>query len=86
MGALGDEQRMIFDPGKPWQNEWQGMPEFLMEDQGPWKSLTIHFDGPDDMRKFAELVGQMLTPDTRSIWYPQADQVSWVNHRYVDEP
>ena len=86
MGAINGEQGMIFDLGEPWQNEWKGMPEFVMEDQSAWRSLTVHFAGPDDLRRLAELRGQPLTPDTRSIWYPEADQVSWVNHRYADEP
>lgn len=53
--------------------EWAGMPEFEQEDKGAWKSITVHFDSPDNLQNFAELVEQTITDKTRSIWYPKKE-------------
>jgi hypothetical protein len=50
--------------------EWEGMPEFNSEDLSAVKSLKVNFRSLDDVRAFAELVGQTLTEKTRFIWYP----------------
>lgn len=53
--------------------EWQGMPEFEHEYLIAWKSITIHFDSPDNLKNFSELVGQAITEKTKSIWYPKKE-------------
>ena len=35
--------------------------------------------------KFAELVGQNITPSTKSIWYPEVQITRFMNKRYIDE-
>ncbi len=38
-----------------------------------------------DLLAFADLVGQKLTPDTRSIWFPTAEIGRMMNKRFADE-
>lgn len=59
-------------------DEWDGMPEFSSDNQMPEQSIKVHFRNTDDRDAFAELVGQRISDDTNSIWYPAAikDQVA----------
>jgi hypothetical protein len=65
--------------------EWAGMPEFTQDDQTSWKQVIVHFNTPEDLEAFAKLVGQTLTPKTRSIWFPEAEIGRLVTKRYVDD-
>ena len=69
-----------------WRKEWKDMPEFVQEDLAPWKSLAVHFENEEDLIKFAQLVQQRITPDTRSIWFPEAEIGRMSNKRFTDEP
>lgn len=71
----------VFDP----MAEWQGMPEFEQEDLTAAFSLKVNFASFEDLQKFAELVGQKLTENTRSIWYPIAEIGHYSDKRYADE-
>ncbi len=73
------------EPDDPAEH-WQGMPEFEQEDQESWKRLIVHFKNRDDYEAFARLIGQSLTEKTRSIWYPQAEIVRYMDKSYTDEP
>ncbi len=65
--------------------EWQGMPEFIQEDQESEFEIRVHFADSDALAKFAALIGQPLTERTRSIWYPKAERVLTDAIRYIDE-
>lgn len=52
-------------------SEWQGMPEFEQESINAFKTIQVHFKSLDDLKAFAELVGQTVTENTRSIYYPE---------------
>ena len=65
--------------------EWAGMPEFSQDDQTSWKQVIVHFNTPEDLEAFSKLIGQTLTPKTRSIWYPEAEIGRLVTKRYVNE-
>lgn len=54
-----------------WQKEWQGMPEFVQESSKPFAMLTVRFANQQALDEFAALIGQKLTPKTKSIWHPQ---------------
>jgi hypothetical protein len=64
------EQNEIYEIGK---KEWAaaGMPSFVATHAGPAKQLLINFRSEEDMLKFAEVLGQVLTPKTRSVWWPE---------------
>lgn len=76
---------LLFEVGEWWENYWRDMPEFVQEDLQPLKSLLINFATREDMDAFARLVGQRITPNTKSIWYPKAEIGRYANKRYADE-
>lgn len=88
LGIIQDrkDQLALFDMEPEWKKLWVGMPEFIQEDLSPWKTISLHFASPGDMWLFSELVGQKLTENTRSIWYPPAEIGHYANKRYADEP
>lgn len=67
-----------------WEKHWQGMPEFVQEDQTPYKSIFVHFENKQDMKDFAELVKQKIGFKTQSIWYPKVEREQLINKKYVD--
>lgn len=52
------------------EKEWTGMPEFVQEKKEPFSKIIIRFETEDDLNDFATLIGQKLTPKTKSIWHP----------------
>ena len=76
-GIAGEE----VDPAQ----EWQGMPEFEQEDAGAFKTIKVHFATQDDIAKFAALVGQSLTRETISIWFPKKEREDLTKYKVLDE-
>jgi hypothetical protein len=62
--------------------EWKGMPEFNQKDLTSWKSIIVHFERYEDLVEFSKAIGQKLTVNTRSIWFPQAEIGHMMNKRY----
>lgn len=79
------EQKPLFDKGEWWEDHWKGMPEYVSHDLTPFKQIIVSFDSREDMEAFSELVGQTITLDTRSIWYPAAEIGRIADKRYIDE-
>jgi hypothetical protein len=79
-------QQALIETGEKWEVEWRGMPEFVQEDLAPWKSIYVHFERREDMQKFAKLVKQTITLNTRSIWYPEAEIGRMATKKYVEGP
>ena len=65
--------------------EWEGMPEFVQEKQEPFSKIIVRFETEDDLNEFANLIGQKLTPKTKSIWHPKLDRGKHSLKRYIDE-
>lgn len=68
-----------------WQEEWNGMPEFVQDDLQPFASIIVHFENREDMEAFAKLVDQNITYQTKSIYYPKASWDIVKGLRYSDE-
>ncbi len=64
------------------KKEWVGMPECTNQDLTASKQLIISFRNGEDYRAFAELIGQTLTPKTKSIWYPKVDISRYMDKQY----
>ena len=64
------EQATLFDMPADWQEHWQGMPEFVQDKQEPYAKIIVRFNSKDDLDDFAKVIGQKLTPKTKSIWHP----------------
>lgn len=64
---------------------WKGMPEYVVEDQEPRKQLIISFRSEEDMLKFGETVlGQKLTPKTKSVWWPAKEKDNNSLKRWIE--
>lgn len=57
-----------------WRAEWVDMPEFIQEKSEPYQKINIRFRNIDDVEKFAELIGQNITPRTKSLWFPKLER------------
>lgn len=68
-----------------WRNHWTGMPEYIQEENGPWKSIAVKFASEQDMQNFAELIGQSLTDKTKSTWHPRREITKNYLMRWVEE-
>lgn len=68
-----------------WEKEWQGMPEFCIENKPPFKELRIKFDTPEDYKLFAKMIRQPLSMKTISIWFPCHPKESRREWRFVNE-
>ena len=79
-----NNQGFLFDVPEGWEEEWQGMPGFVQEDQSPFKTIYVHFENRQDINKFAKLVGQTITIKTKSIWYPKAKIERYIDKQYID--
>lgn len=54
-------------------DQWVGMPEYKQEDLTAYRHIIVNFNNPDDVAKFAELLGQNITEKTRFLWFPKAE-------------
>lgn len=81
---IQEDQITLFNIDEAWKKEWLDMPEFIQEDLLPIKSLIIHFETLGDMVEFSHLLKQRMTPNTKSIWYPEVTELSRINKRYYD--
>lgn len=68
-----------------WKLEWVGMPEFVQEESKPFALINVRFDNEEDLNEFAKMIGQKLTPKTKSIWHPALVRGKDSSKRYVDE-
>jgi hypothetical protein len=86
--AKDKSQNSLFDVSElnKWQEEWNGMPEFIQEDKQPIQTIVVSFETKEDVQDFANLIGQKLTYKTKSIWFPAKNRDIVNNKIYVDEP
>lgn len=61
---------------------WKGMPEFDQKDKTAFRHIVVNFKSHAAAAKFGEAIGQSITEDTRSIWYPKAPIERLMNKRY----
>lgn len=72
-------QARVNDPNA----EWQGMPECENQDARPYRSIIVHFKSEDDVREFADLIGQVIGDKGKWIWFPKHDPILWSKNPYV---
>lgn len=69
------DQPLLFELPRSWEDHWAGMPSFRQDDRRPWNSITFHFACKEDQDRCATLLGLRLTSETKSTWYPKAEIV-----------
>ena len=73
------------EDNKEWKEHWKGMPEFISEDLSPYHSIIVHFNCNEDIQKFAFLIKQKISMNTKSIYYPAAEIGITYGKRYKSE-
>jgi hypothetical protein len=66
------------------EEEWQGMPEFMQDENPPFRRIVVSFDNQKDVDQFAKQVKQKLTDKTRGIWFPFKPD-SHIHKQWQDE-
>jgi len=69
----------------PWRKEWQNMPEFEIEDLGPFHTVMIHFENLEDVEKFGKLIGKKITKKTKYYWFSEREPKTGTSKIYIDE-
>ena len=82
-----NNQLALFEMKEWWEDEWEGMPEFVQEDLSPWRTIYVHFKSKKDFEDFEKLIGQKVIkfaggPGT--VWYPKAKIGKTDGKRYSD--
>jgi hypothetical protein len=67
-----------------WKKEWQGMPEFIQDNQELFQSIIVHFKTKKARDRFRELIKQNITNKTRSIYFPKERNTTIMGKEYVD--
>ena len=78
-------QLSLFEQKEWWEDDWEGMPEFVQDDLNAYKSIIVNFEKEEDFREFSKLIKQKMKLTTKSIWYPQMTLESILNKRYKSE-
>lgn len=63
-------------------SEWEGMPEYENENKESFRHIIIHFENNDDVSEFFSLIGQSHTEKTKSIWFPEKENMDTEAKRY----
>jgi hypothetical protein len=79
------EREQLLDDDHDWEEHWVGMPEFVQEDNPPYKKIFMNFRNEEDYKAFAKLIGQNLTEKTKSIWYPKLNADDNMLKRWIEE-
>lgn len=83
-GSL-DIDVVIADEDKEWKKHWVGMPEYeYIEDNGPYRSVTVKFRCVEDYEEFARRIDQELTEKTNAIWHPKLERTPNYLLRWVE--
>jgi hypothetical protein len=83
-GKPNKQQVTLFGEQEAWREEWVGMPEYEQENLLPNYSVKVNFATVDDLKRFAELIGQPLTTKTKSVWFPPQKKAELSKFVYVD--
>lgn len=65
-------------------DEWQGMPEFVHENQMSFRQIIVHFADQKAVDEFAKLMEQKCGRKTKSIWYPEVKKNNLIDMSYED--
>ncbi len=65
--------------------EWKDMPEFIQKKKEPFSKIIVRFETEEDLKSFAALINQKLTPKTKSIWHPFKSHWHHQKLRWMDE-
>ena len=83
---MDKKQNSLFEELKEdWQEHWEGMPEFVQQEQDCYVKIIIRFRNEDDLQDFAKKLGQKVNNKTKSIWHPKLTFQDHYSKRYKSE-
>ena len=83
---MSDEKQMnLFKMKEWWEDEWEGMPEYVQEDNMPYKTVYVHFKNREDMESFSKFINQKIQYTTKFIWYPEVKAHKNRDFTYIDD-
>jgi ParB family chromosome partitioning protein len=65
-------------------DEWKDMPEFEQDNQIAPYSVKVHFRTIEDLNKFADIIQQRITENTKYIYFPEQTSTNLKNLNYID--
>jgi hypothetical protein len=83
-GSLFEVEEVEIDPDH-WTQHWKGMPEYKQDDNGPWKTIKMHFRNEEDFKEFSKLTGNNLSKKTKSAWYPKLEITKNALLRWIED-
>jgi len=83
-GSLFEVEEVENDPDH-WTQHWKGMPEYKQDDNGPWKTIKMHFRNEEDFKEFSKLTGNNLSKKTKSAWYPKLEITKNALLRWIED-
>jgi len=86
MKRINKEQNpTLMDVPSLWQQEWYDMPEYVMEDLRPHRVINVRFRNDEDVKEFAKLIKQHISPKQRALWFPEAAPRRAAHLRYAQD-
>ena len=82
--SLFDVEETVVNPDH-WTEHWKGMPEYKQEDNGPWKTIKMHFRNEEDYMEFSKLTKNNLSKKTKSAWYPKLEITKNALLRWIED-
>lgn len=73
------------DVNSRWKEHWKEMPEFVQEENPPFRTVHMKFRNENHYQEFAKRIGQDLTDKTKSIWYPELETTANRLLRWVED-
>ena len=67
-----------------WRDHWKGMPEYESEIKSNFKQVLVSFKTEEDYKAFQKVIGQELTPKTKSIFFPKKENAQMSLLRWLD--
>jgi len=66
--------------------DWDGMPEFVQEDNEAYAVINVRIRCEEDLREFAKLINQpSLSIKTKATWFPIRERSASSLSRWIDE-
>jgi len=79
------DRKPLFEVPTEHEKEWQGMPEFVQENQLAYQQIIVNFKNDDDVQKFAKLIGRSLSTKSNIIWFPDVPRKNLLNRKCIDD-
>ncbi len=80
-----ENQSTLFEVGESWEENWWGMPSYVMGDARPMYSITVNIFTVEDLKEFGQRISQPVGPKTDSLCFPAQNLDKPSDWIYTDE-